>query len=346
MPKRAWVTLLTRTSYLAGAIVLAYTLHKHESKHPLIILITPDFPSNLLPTLQREASLTNAQIRLIEHLRPREKFDLIDSRFDDTWTKLMVFSLVECEKLVFLDADMLVRRNMDELFDVELPGRDWIAAVHSCVCNGDRDNWAFGIGKQDPCAFEGLVHPTALAEPRRVPTAKEVESGKGKTTHVLFNSGLFTFTPSPALWTAMLAFFNTTPLLKSMLFADQDFLSEFFRDKWTALGYQYNATKSMRWWHKDMWRDAEVRNFHYVVDKPWAERVGRDGRAGFLGADGVVHLWWWAEFGAWERERECAGEVEVLEMGRGVVAKPLDEEGSASSGMGACSSRASSGEIG
>jgi alpha-N-acetylglucosamine transferase len=42
-------------------------------------------------------------------------------RFRRNWTKLVVFGLVRWDRLVFLDADMLVRRNMDELFDVQVP---------------------------------------------------------------------------------------------------------------------------------------------------------------------------------------------------------------------------------
>lgn len=39
---------------------------------------------------------------------------------------------------------MLVYQNMDELFDLFLPGQrgEWIAANHGCVCNKDSDPWA------------------------------------------------------------------------------------------------------------------------------------------------------------------------------------------------------------
>jgi hypothetical protein len=55
------------------------------------------------------------------HHHPRTHppgYEVIASQFEDTWTKLRVFELYKygCEKLGFLDADMLVRRNMDELF--------------------------------------------------------------------------------------------------------------------------------------------------------------------------------------------------------------------------------------
>jgi hypothetical protein len=33
--------------------------------------------------------------------------------------------------------------------------------------------------------------------------------------------------------------------------------------------------------------DGEVRNLHYIVDKPWSRRIGSDGIAGHLGKDGL-----------------------------------------------------------
>lgn len=65
-----------------------------------------------------------------------------DVRFYDCWSKLTPFSLVEYERVVQLDSDMLVRRNMDELMDMELDapelggeGERVFAASHACVCN-------------------------------------------------------------------------------------------------------------------------------------------------------------------------------------------------------------------
>lgn len=320
--KRAWATLLTRESYLPGVVLLAHSLQKHNSLYPLVILYTPSLPASLLPALKREASLTNAVLQPIEMLLPKEQGTLIAERFRDTWTKLRVFEMLEWERVCFLDADMLVFRNMDEIFDTKLPSHPegtGIAANHVCVCNLDRDKWAPEDWNEENCAFRGRSHPQALINPPPVP-----KTGEGKQTHTLLNSGLFLFEPSHETWEKMLDFLNTSPLLKDYLFPDQDFLADFFRDRWTSVGWQYNALKTWRYWHPEIWRDEEVRNLHYIVDKPWSKRVGKDGKAGYLGNDGITHGWWWTEYERWVEARKEMGETKPLELMAEHCAKPLN----------------------
>jgi alpha-N-acetylglucosamine transferase len=65
-----------------------------------------------------------------------------DVRFYDCWSKLTPFSLVEYDRVVQLDSDMVALQNMDELMDLELDapelagtGDRVFAASHACVCN-------------------------------------------------------------------------------------------------------------------------------------------------------------------------------------------------------------------
>lgn len=316
----AWVTLLTRPSYLAGVIVLAHTLQKHQTKYPLIVLTTDTLPVDCIRSLEAEGQRTRQLIvSKIEPLLPPADVSLIAARFEDTWTKLRVFELTSYDKITFLDADMMILGNVDSLFDFALPGDDWLAANHACVCNLDKDPWAPADWCMENCAYTPLSHPDALTHP--TPVTKDA-----RPTHHLLNSGLFTFHPSPTLWHNILHFFHTSPKLNTFLFPDQNFLDEFFRDKWTSLGWQYNALKTMRYWHPDMWRDSEVRCLHYIVDKPWQKRIASDGIAGHLGRDGVTHRWWWDEYAQWAKEREDGGDGETLRVVRKFVAEPLTEK--------------------
>ena len=86
-----------------------------------------------------------------------------------------------------------------------------------------------------------------------------------------------------------MSFGNRTRKLKEHLFPDQDFLADFFDGRWASVGWQYNALKTMRYSHPDTFRDEEVRNLHYIVDKPRSKRTGLDCVAGHLGRDGASH---------------------------------------------------------
>jgi lipopolysaccharide biosynthesis glycosyltransferase len=60
---------------------------------------------------------------------------------------------------------------------------------------------------------------------------------------------------------------NTNPTVPTMKFPDQDLLSLHFKGKVRFLGYEYNALKTLRECHSNIWRDDKVRNIHYILDK-------------------------------------------------------------------------------
>jgi len=136
--KECWATIVTRSSYLPGVILLHHSLQKHNTQYPLLVLVTLSLPQTCIAVLDA----LGIQHQTIEPLYPGQEVPLTAARFKDTWTKLRVFELVEYETVVLLDADMLVRRNIDELFKVKLPGRDWIASSHCCICNSVGASWA------------------------------------------------------------------------------------------------------------------------------------------------------------------------------------------------------------
>lgn len=290
----AYCTLITRSSYLAGVIILAHTLRKHGSPYPLIVLYTDTLSSNAIDVLRAESQRNGLILHPVSALLPAGPVSLIAERFADTWTKLRVFQLHELgpySRICYLDADMAIFQNPDHIFNTQIPD-DWIAANHACVCNLDRDPWAPVDWTIDSCAYTPLSQSS--------PPTPVTPASRG--TYHLLNSGMFLFRPSEELWQNMLAFFNTAPL-GQYLFPDQDFLAEFFRNRWLSIGWEFNAIKTMRYWHPNMWSDEKVVVLHYIVDKPWTKRVGQDGVAGYLGKDGVTHQWWWKEWHEWASSR-------------------------------------------
>jgi len=83
----AYTTLITRSSYLAGVIILAYTLRKQKSQYPLVVLYTDALTEDSVAALQHESKKLNLVLKKIEALVPREnvKVTLIAERFGDTW---------------------------------------------------------------------------------------------------------------------------------------------------------------------------------------------------------------------------------------------------------------------
>ena len=85
--KAAFVTLLTRESYLAGTLVLNHSLQSVGSKYELIVMATPELPERARDVLFKE----KIKIKDIARLDPTEGSHTLaghDQRFQDTWTKL------------------------------------------------------------------------------------------------------------------------------------------------------------------------------------------------------------------------------------------------------------------
>ncbi|KAK4685318.1 hypothetical protein P7C73_g4837, partial [Tremellales sp. Uapishka_1] len=329
-PKKAWATLITKPSYIAGVLTLYRTLQA-ISTYPLVAMVTDTLPESCR-ALMRAVGIVIVEI---PHLSPSAsqhsgKFDPKFSRFSDTWTKLGVFGLVDYERIIMIDADMIFLRPMDELFEMELPGPGWIAATPACVCNALEiasypDDWI-----PDNCSYNLQSHPTTIDSPP-LPTRD------GKRTSHLLNSGLVILEPSADLFTTLVHHLNTSPTIASMKFPDQDFLAEVFMGKWKPLPWWCNALKTGRAVHPDLWQDSEIRLIHYILDKPWttrttlslpAERTIARTSASKYSRDPVprlsqavrhtpeqesvsdydgLHAWWWIAYDAMIEEMKAEG---------------------------------------
>ncbi|KAF2140499.1 glycosyltransferase family 8 protein [Aplosporella prunicola CBS 121167] len=296
---KVWTTLITNTDYLPGLLALDYSLKRAASKYPLIALYTDAFPE----AGHRALDARGIPKKHIPYLLPNSHKDYTnDPRFYDCWSKLAPFSLVEYERVVQLDSDMLVVKNMDELMDLELDpaemegkGHRVFAASHACVCNPMKKSHYPADWIPANCAFT-----TQHSDPERAQT-----EGASPTAGLgMPNGGLQVVNPSVAIYSLILQALRSTSTEKYD-FADQSLLSDLFHGRWVALPYIYNALKTMRWkgLHDGIWRDECLKNVHYLLSpKPWEE--SREVREGPRDERAEINRWWWEINEArWKGER-------------------------------------------
>ena len=279
---RAWAVLLTQPGYLVGVRALRASLARVGSPYPLVVVVTPEIGAHDRELLADEGCL----LRVVEPVRPpaglRDSY--ANARFAEVWTKLAVWGLTEFERLVVLDADMLVTRNMDELFDLDL-GDDEIAACHACRCNPLRIATYPAGWTPASCAYTHL----------------EAHDEAGAAADPYFNGGTLVLRPDGRVLARLLDELARVEDLTRYVFAEQDFLNEHFRGRWQVLPYVYNALKTLPFQHPGLWDGTAVKNLHYIIDKPWDSRLDPDDR--YYAVD---RLWWDLSGGlvrAEERER-------------------------------------------
>nr|XP_034184517.1 uncharacterized protein LOC117606308 isoform X1 [Osmia lignaria] len=114
----AWVTLATNDAYSLGALVLAHSLYRAGTKHELAVLVTP----GVTETMREKLSAVFSVVMEVNVLDSKDEANLAllaRPELGITFTKLHCWRLTQYEKCVFLDADTLVVRNCDELFERE-----------------------------------------------------------------------------------------------------------------------------------------------------------------------------------------------------------------------------------
>ncbi|KIK71602.1 glycosyltransferase family 8 protein [Collybiopsis luxurians FD-317 M1] len=299
MPRKAFVTLLTKKTYLPGVLVLWHGLKSVESKYPLVVMVTPYLQHEARTVLAKCGIETYAIDGLMPDSSRHTGVADHDERLREAWTKLRVFELIDFERVVLVDADMVIRRNMDELLEIPL-ALDEIAAAHVCACNPMKLAHYPADWVPPNCAH------TAVKSPSDLPPAWSMTSPR---PYGQLNSGTVVLNPSSALSEAIIQYLNTENL-ESFAFADQDLLTAFFKGKWEPLPWYYNALKTLRVIHPQLWSDEEVRCLHYILkDKPWEAR-----NLVVPGPFDEVNVWWWNDFDALVEGLDSESRAEVISL--------------------------------
>ena len=252
---RAWVTLLTRPGYLPGVRALNRSLQMVGTDHPLVVMVTDGVDAASRQVLADDG----CAVREVAPISPDGGVldGYANARFGEVWTKLAAWGLVEHEKVVVLDADMLVVANMDELFEVDLVG-DALAACHACRCNPARIASYPASWTPAGCFYTYCRGVDHVEQPDVVDS--------------YLNGGLLVLRPDADVLASMLGELGALEDLGRYPFAEQDYLNERYSGRWRPLPWVYNALKTLPAQHPEVWEGAAAKNVHFIIDKPWERR--------------------------------------------------------------------------
>ena len=248
--RACWATLLTHAPFLPCLAVLVYTMKRCETQYPLVVMVTPTVDTNTRQVLQQMGCIVR-DVDVWHIDRPHEI--MATERFIHVWTKLRAFELYEYDRVIMIDSDMLMCQQMDELFELELPP-DTIASGLACTCNPNAIPTYPPDWTPENCGYALRPHPP----PRSV---------RKRSTHHLMNSGTVVLRPSMRHSEAIHGFMREhAERIAQYRFPDQDLLADMYREHWVVLPWYYNALKTLRRCHRDLWNDRHVRIIHYILE--------------------------------------------------------------------------------
>lgn len=112
-----YVTLLSSDDFLTGVVMLNWSLKRVKSAYPLLVLCSNSVSKNTLSILRKrhlDCSVLEESIVVdTSEVNTAKGYDHWNKTFD----KLFIWSLTQYKKVVFLDSDMHVIKNIDYLFD-------------------------------------------------------------------------------------------------------------------------------------------------------------------------------------------------------------------------------------
>ncbi|KAI9309698.1 glycogenin [Cunninghamella echinulata] len=138
--KEAYVTLVATDSYASGALVLAHRLLDLGTQKELVCLVTKNISKIVLEHLGQLYQLIPVDTLYSNDLDNLQLLGRPDLNI--TFTKIHVWKLTQYKKVVFLDADTLPLKNVDELFE-----RPNFSAAHDC---GWPDTFNSGVFVTEP----------------------------------------------------------------------------------------------------------------------------------------------------------------------------------------------------
>jgi glycogenin glucosyltransferase len=134
--KYAFVTVLSTNNYYKGVIGLFESIKMTNTKYNnFVVIINENIDKNIINEFDRRGYKIVVKPNI--EVSPLVKNDNY-AYWNNTFDKFNVFDLVDYDKIVYLDSDMYVQNNIDELFDY--PHMSAVIAGHEYIPDWDEIN--------------------------------------------------------------------------------------------------------------------------------------------------------------------------------------------------------------
>lgn len=129
---KSFASYLATDDFLPGILALHESLRKYNNQFGFLLLVSYEVSSESLALLKSQL----ISLKLVEPITNPNRLQGDIRRFNLMYTKLRMFELVEYEKVVYLDADMIICGNIESLFD-----KPHMAAVNAGGILLQYQNW-------------------------------------------------------------------------------------------------------------------------------------------------------------------------------------------------------------
>lgn len=123
--KNAYVMLMFGgDAYLPGILTMNYSLQKTGTKNDIICMVTDDVSDDAVRQMEDDGMI----VKKVPYLEYKSKKLLTDKQIhryskwiEKSYTKWNALNMTKYDKILFLDADLLVMKNVDHLFKLDAP---------------------------------------------------------------------------------------------------------------------------------------------------------------------------------------------------------------------------------
>ena len=111
MHNYTYTTLVSSQEYLIAALILNESIKRAGSLYPFLICLTADLATEDNINILKKENINVKIIPVLKYSFPS------NGTVDNTASKINVFNLKEYDKILYIDADSLILKNIDHLFE-------------------------------------------------------------------------------------------------------------------------------------------------------------------------------------------------------------------------------------